>query len=43
VGEAYVARMGELRNAYRILTGRPGGEISLGTPNRRCEVNIKTG
>jgi hypothetical protein len=26
MGRAYVARIGEKRNAYRILVGKPGGK-----------------
>jgi hypothetical protein len=28
----HVARMGEKRNAYRILMGKPEGKIPLGRP-----------
>jgi hypothetical protein len=31
----HVARIGETRNAYRILVGRPEGKRSLGTPRGR--------
>jgi hypothetical protein len=31
----HVARMGEKRNAYRILVGKPGGKRPLGKPRRR--------
>ncbi|KAJ4426459.1 hypothetical protein ANN_27273 [Periplaneta americana] len=37
----HVARMGESRNTYRVLVGRPEGKRSLGTPRRRWEDNIK--
>jgi hypothetical protein len=37
----HVARMGETRNAYRILVGRPEGKRPLGTPRRRWVDNIK--
>ncbi|KAJ4444240.1 hypothetical protein ANN_06031 [Periplaneta americana] len=37
----HVARMGESRNAYRVLVGRPEGKRPLGRPRRRCEDNIK--
>jgi hypothetical protein len=37
----HVARMGEKRNAYRILVGKPEGKISLGSPRRRWVDNIK--
>ncbi|KAJ4451152.1 hypothetical protein ANN_02594 [Periplaneta americana] len=33
--------MGESRNAYRVLVGRPEGERPLGRPRRRWEDNIK--
>jgi hypothetical protein len=37
----HVARMGEKRNAYRILVGKPGGKRPLGRPRRRWVDNIK--
>ncbi|KAJ4436902.1 hypothetical protein ANN_17034 [Periplaneta americana] len=37
----HVARMGESRNAYRVLIGRPEEIRSLGWPRRRWEDNIK--
>jgi hypothetical protein len=37
----HVARMGEKRNAYRILVGKPEGQRPLGRPRRRFEDNIK--
>ncbi|KAJ4434549.1 hypothetical protein ANN_23111 [Periplaneta americana] len=37
----HVARMGESRNAFRVLVGRPEGKIPLGRPRRRWEDNIK--
>jgi hypothetical protein len=33
--------MGETRNAYRILVGKPEGKRPLGRPRRRWEDNIK--
>jgi hypothetical protein len=33
--------MGETRNAYRILVGKPEGKRPLGSPRRRCVDNIK--
>jgi hypothetical protein len=35
------ARVGEKRNAYRILVGRPEGKRALGRPIRRWEDNIR--
>jgi hypothetical protein len=37
----HVARMGEKRNAYGILVGKPEGKIPLGRPRRRWVDNIK--
>jgi hypothetical protein len=37
----HVARMGERRNAYRILVGNPEGKRPLGRPRRRWVDNIK--
>jgi hypothetical protein len=37
----HVARMGENRNAYRILVGKPEGKGPLGEPRRRWENNIR--
>ncbi|KAJ4430106.1 hypothetical protein ANN_22316 [Periplaneta americana] len=37
----HVARMGESRNAYRVLVGRPEGKRPLGRPRGRWEDNIK--
>ncbi|KAJ4449870.1 hypothetical protein ANN_01276 [Periplaneta americana] len=37
----HVARMGESRNAYRVLVERPEGKRPLGRPRRRWEDNIK--
>jgi hypothetical protein len=36
-----VARMGETRNAYRILVGKPEGKRPLGRQRRRWVDNIK--
>ena len=36
----HVARMGEGRGEYRVLVGKPDGEIPLGRPRRRWEDNI---
>jgi hypothetical protein len=37
----HLARMGEKRNAYRILVGKPEGKRPLGRPRRRWVDNIK--
>jgi hypothetical protein len=37
----HVARTGEMRNAYRILVGKPEGKRPLGRPRRRWVDNIK--
>jgi len=37
----HVARMGENRNAYTDLVGKPDGKRPLGRPRRRWEGNIK--
>jgi hypothetical protein len=36
----HVARMGEKRNAYRLLVGKPVGKRPLGIPRRRWVDNI---
>jgi hypothetical protein len=36
----HVARMGETRNAYRVLVGKPEGKRPLGRPRRRWVDNI---
>jgi hypothetical protein len=36
-----VARMGEMRNAYRLLLGKPEGKMPLERPRRRWVDNIK--
>jgi hypothetical protein len=33
--------MGEKRNAYRLLVGKPEGKMSLGRPRRRWVDNIR--
>jgi hypothetical protein len=33
--------MGEKRNSYRILVGKPEGKGPLGRPRLRCEDNIR--
>jgi hypothetical protein len=37
----HVARMGEGRDVYRVLVGKPEGKRPLGRPRRRWEDNIK--
>jgi hypothetical protein len=37
----HVARMGEKKNAYRILVGKPEGKRPLGRPRRRWVDYIK--
>jgi hypothetical protein len=37
----HVARMGEKRNAYRLLVGRPEGKRPLGCPRHAWVANIK--
>jgi hypothetical protein len=36
-----VARIGETRNAYNILVGKPEGKRPFGRPRRRWEDNIR--
>jgi hypothetical protein len=36
----HVVRMGEKRNAYRLLVGKPEGNRPLGRPRRRWVDNI---
>jgi hypothetical protein len=40
-GAGHVARMGEKRNVYRLLVGKPEGKIPLGRPRRWWIHNIK--
>jgi hypothetical protein len=37
----HVARMGQKRNVYRLLVGKPEGKRPLGRPRRRWMDNIK--
>ena len=38
----HVARMGEEREVYRVLVGKPEGRRPLGRPKRRRADNIRT-
>jgi hypothetical protein len=38
-----VTRMGDMRNVYNILVGKPEGKRPLRRPRRRWEGNIKMG
>jgi hypothetical protein len=38
--EGYVTRIGEKRNAYRVLVGEPEEKRLLGRPRHRWEDNI---
>jgi hypothetical protein len=40
-GRREVGAMGETRNAYRILVGKPEGKRPLGRPRSRLVDNIK--
>jgi len=37
----HVTCMGEMRNAYKILVGRPEVKRPLGRSRRRCEDNLR--
>jgi hypothetical protein len=37
----HIARMGEKRNVYRLLVGKPEGKRPLGRPRRRWVNNIR--
>jgi len=37
----HVARMGEMRNAYKILVGKLEGKRPLGRPGHRWKDNIR--
>jgi hypothetical protein len=39
----HVARMGEKRNVYRLLVGKPKGKRPLGRPRRKWMADIKMG
>jgi len=36
----HVARMGQMRNAYSILVGKPEEKVSLGIPGSRWEDTV---
>jgi hypothetical protein len=38
----HVAHMGEMRNAYKIVAGKPEGKRPLRRPKHRWEDKIKT-
>ena len=38
----HVARMGEVREVYRVLVGKPEGKRPLGRPRHRWVDNIRT-
>jgi hypothetical protein len=37
----HVAYMGEMRNVYKILVGKPGGKSPLGRPRCRWKDTVK--
>jgi hypothetical protein len=37
----HIARMGEKRNTYRLLVGKPEGKRPLGRPRYRCISTLK--
>jgi hypothetical protein len=37
----YVALIGEMRNAYKILVGKPEGKRPLGRPTRRWDDSLR--
>jgi hypothetical protein len=39
----HVTRMGEGRNVYRVVVGKPEGKRPLGRPRRRWEDGLKVG
>jgi hypothetical protein len=36
----HIGRMGEKKNAYRILVGKPEGKRPLGRPRRRWRIRL---
>jgi hypothetical protein len=43
VREKYVQYIQRMRNAYKILVGKPDGKRPLGRPKRRWENKIRMG
>jgi hypothetical protein len=41
IWEKHVTRTGEMRNACKVLVGKPEGKRRLGRPRGRWEDNIK--
>jgi hypothetical protein len=39
--EGHAAHMGEMRNVYKILVGKPEGRRQFGRPRHRWEDNIR--
>jgi hypothetical protein len=39
--ERHIARMGDMRNVYKIVVGKPEGKIPLGRPNRTWDDNVR--
>ena len=39
--EGHAARVGEIRNTFKMLTGKPTGNIPLGRSKHRWENNIR--
>jgi hypothetical protein len=39
----HVARVGGIRNVFKLLVGKPEGKIIFGRPRRRLEDNIRMG
>jgi hypothetical protein len=41
IWSGHIARMGEKRNAYRLMVAKPEGKRPLGRPRRRCVDNLR--
>jgi len=37
----YVSRIGDIRNTYKILVGKPEGRRPFGRPRRRMEAKVR--